>query len=656
MKPGKVFEVALRRQRGGRFDEAERLYREVLRHDPNHREALVQLGDLLLQSGRIPSAVQLLERATSAHPRDPALHAQLGEALRRAGQVTSALESLEKALTLKPDDPAALLSVGLVFRVLGAQERALTALERASALRPGSVEAEYHLAGALRESGQLEKAVEHYLRAATLGPHLVEVLVDTAGALRAARRLDEAIDMYRQALRIKAGFALAHNNLGVALMDTGNVDEAVTCYRQALAIQPDFALARSNLVYALMFHPQDDGRPVVEEARAWQRQHADRLATTVKAHRNDRSPERALRIGYVSPDFRDHCQAFFMTPLLRHHDRERFKVVCYSSVLEPDAMTHRLRAHADEWRDIARTDDHAASQQVRDDGIDILVDLTMHMTNGRLPLFARKPAPIQVCWLAYPGTTGIKAMDYRITDPLLDPPELGADLYTEQSIRLPASFWCYDPLIEGALEVGPLPASRNGYVTFGCQNNFKVHDGVLALWSRVLRAVDGSRLLLLAPSGRTRQKTVRAFESFGVDPTRIRFVGFRPRREYLEAYREIDVCLDTFPYNGHTTSLDAHWMGVPVVTYVGRTVVGRAGLSIATHLGLPELIAHSADDYVLRAVELSADLRQLATLRRGLRSRMEASPLMDAPRFARGLEAGYREMWRAWCTGPAPAQ
>ena len=431
MKPAKLFEVARRRHRSGQLAEAERLYREVLDHDPRHAGALFQLGDLRARAGHGPAAVDLLARATASAPRDPAAHALLGEVFRRAGRLHEAAGALETAIALNADLPEALVSIGLLLRAQGDFPRAVAFLEKASARKPATLEIEYHLAGALREAGALDRAVGHYRRAAELGPRVVEVLVDTAGALRATGHLDEAIDLYRRALGVNSTFALAHNNLGVALMDAGCVDEAMRCYRQALDLRPDFALARSNLVYGLAFHPEDEWRPIVDEARAWQRHHAGAFARPAWPHDNERAPERPLRIGYVSPDFRDHCQAFFMMPLLRNHDRRHFTVVCYSAVAAPDERTASLRAHADEWRDIARMDDAAAASTVRAIGIDILVDLTMHMQNNRLPIFARKPAPVQVCWLAYPGTTGIDAIDYRITDPFLDPPDVDDRAYTE---------------------------------------------------------------------------------------------------------------------------------------------------------------------------------------------------------------------------------
>ena len=293
--------------------------------------------------------------------------------------------------------------------------------------------------------------------------------------------------------------------------------------------------------------------------------------------------------------------------------------------------------------------DEAAARLVRDDQIDILIDLKLHTSGNRLLVFAQKPAPVQVTWLGYPGTTGLDTIDYRITDPYLDPKGVDEDKNWERPIRLPETFWCYDPLTTEPAVNAP-PCLETGFVTFGCLNSFnKVNEQVLQLWARVLNSVDRSRLIILCPEGNHRQPLLDLLQRDGIDPLRIELITRRPRPQYLELYHRIDVGLDTFPYNGHTTSLDSFWMGVPVLTLVGKTSVGRAGVSQLTNLGLPELIAHAPEQYVRIAADLAKDLPRLAELRRTLRPRMQASPLMDAPRFARNVEAAYRQMWRNWC-------
>jgi predicted O-linked N-acetylglucosamine transferase (SPINDLY family) len=296
------------------------------------------------------------------------------------------------------------------------------------------------------------------------------------------------------------------------------------------------------------------------------------------------------------------------------------------------------------------------AELVRRDGIDILVDLTVHMAHNRLLAFARRPAPVQVTWLGYPATTGMSAMDYRLSDPHLDPvstasnraPAQRDELYAEQTVRLPDSFWCYEPLSDGPTVNEP-PAQRNGFITFGCLNNFcKVTGPTIKLWATVLTAAPDSRMLVLAPRGPAREHLLEKLQRNGVAPTRIEFADRCPRAKYLELYRRIDIGLDTFPYNGHTTTLDALWMGVPVVTVVGRTAVGRGGWSQLSNLGLKDLAARSSRHFARVASGLAHDRERLASLRSTLRARLARSPLMDAPRFARNIEAAYRQMWRAW--------
>jgi predicted O-linked N-acetylglucosamine transferase (SPINDLY family) len=334
--------------------------------------------------------------------------------------------------------------------------------------------------------------------------------------------------------------------------------------------------------------------------------------------------------------------------LLAQHDKSQVEVFAYAQVAVPDAMTQRFHSYIDGWRNIVPLSDAQAADLIRKDQIDILVDLAMHSAHNRLLVFARRPAPVQVTNMAYPGTTGLHTIDYRISDPYLDPPGAGDANYSEQTLRLPETFWC-DGEMQPDIEVGPLPAEAAGHVTFGCLNNFcKINQQVLTLWAKVLDSVSASRLIMLAPTGDARRWVHELFEKLGITAQRVEFVSHQPRRLYLQTYHRIDIGLDTFPYNGHATSLDSFWMGVPVVTRVGPTVVGRAGWSQLSNLNLPELAAQDDDQFVKIAAKLSADLPRLSALRSNLRAHMQSSPLMNAPKFARNLEAAYRQIWQTW--------
>jgi predicted O-linked N-acetylglucosamine transferase (SPINDLY family) len=338
-----------------------------------------------------------------------------------------------------------------------------------------------------------------------------------------------------------------------------------------------------------------------------------------------------------------------MLPLLASHDHRQFEIFCYASVHLPDAITDRCRAQADVWREVRRLSDEEVAEAVRADQIDILVDLTMHMANNRLLVFARKPAPVQVTYLAYCGTTGLRTMDYRLTDPYLDPPGQDEQFYSEQSVYLSETYWCYQP-VEETPPVGPLPVLQAGRITFGCLNNFcKVTSPTVAAWTRLLQAVPESRLFLHAYAGSHRGQLLDSLTGHDISPDRVTFSGMVPTADYLRLYGQIDVALDPFPYGGGTTTCDALWMGAPVVSVAGRTAMGRAGLSILSNVGLPELVARDEKQYVRIAGELAADLPRLSELRATLRDRMRRSPLMDAPRFARNIEAAYRTMWQRWC-------
>jgi predicted O-linked N-acetylglucosamine transferase (SPINDLY family) len=396
--------------------------------------------------------------------------------------------------------------------------------------------------------------------------------------------------------------------------------------------------------------PGWDAARLHAEARAWAKLHAEPLRPHRRPHDNDRDPARRLRVGYVSPDFRGHAIGQYVMPLLKHHDPAAVEVYLYSSVERPDFATETYRAMAgDRFRDIRRLDDPSAAELVRRDRIDVLVDLAVHGAGNRLRIFACKPAPVQVTWVGYAGTTGLDAVDYRITDRYFDPPGTDLGVYTEASLHLP-TFWCYDPLEDaGEVQVGPLPALAAGAVTFGCLGSpRKLHAGVLALWARVLAAVPGARLYIYLEE-HAREAARQVFAAAGVDPARLEFGGRVSRREYLERHHRIDIMLDTFPFAGGTTSLDAAWMGVPVVTLTGGPTLQRAGVCVAMNLGLPELVASSEEEFVARAAALAGDLPRLARLRGELRGRLAASPLSDAPRFARDMEAAYRDAWRRSC-------
>jgi predicted O-linked N-acetylglucosamine transferase (SPINDLY family) len=675
-----TFAQAVEHHRAGRRADAERLYRQVLAGDPNHRDGLFLLAGIELESGRAQDAVDKLLRATALAPDNAAYFANLGEAYRRLGRPDDALRALLRAMALQPDRVEPLFNLAVLMEDSGVMDAAVAFFERAAQLRPDTPMFADRLARARRAAARIAARGEDRVGPASDGS--ARMMVVFAGHLCGLGAREQGEAFLRRAVALSPGLAEAHSALGVVLGDLSRLDEAIASFRRALALKPDAAdtlanlggalassglvgegvdamresvsrspnpVSHSNLLMTMLYDSRATPADILAESREYERVHARTLGADVEPHRNDPSPDRRLRIGYVSPDFRREGVSFFLVPVLSHHDRRDFEIFCYSSVARPDEVTQRLMGYADHWRNLLGVDDASAARTVRADGIDVLVDLTMHAGNNRMLLFARKAAPVQVCWVGYPGTTGLSAMQVRLSDPYLDPGDGDCPEYSEKTVRLPDTFWCYDPLTS-ELEAGPLPALARGAVTFGCLNKFdKVSPETLDLWGRVLRQVPGSLLVLLAPLGAARGRVAEALAKYGIDRDRIEFADRRPRAEYLASYRNIDVCLDTVPVNGHTTSLDAFWMGVPVVTLVGKTIIGRAGLSLATNLGLSELVSTTPDEFVRIAVGLAGDLRRMSELRAGLRARMKKSPLMDAPRFARALEALYRRLWKDWC-------
>jgi protein O-GlcNAc transferase len=569
-----------------------------------------------------------------------------------AGDLQEAEQLYRQILWSQPRHFDALHMLGVIAHQAGRHGLAVEYIQSALEVNPGIANAYFNLGSALQALGNLDEAISNYEHALELMPDYPRAHNNLGNALKLQGKLDEAINHYRQAIGLKPDDADALYNLANVLQDRGKHVEALARYQQVLRLRPDDVIAHDNLVMLLHYHPDYDAAAIYQEARRWNDQHAEPLAKFRHPHANSADPERRLRVGYVSPDFCNHAGAFFTIPLLSNHNHREVEIYCYAEVARPDGMTERLRGLADVWRDTVGLTDEQMAGMVRDDQIDILVDLALHTANNRLLAFARKPAPVQATWLGYPGTTGLSTMDYRLTDPFLDPPGADDSCYSEWSIHLPDTFWCYDPHNDQP-PVNDLPALANGWITFGSLNKFnKINDDVLLLWAKVLRAMPQSRLLLLAPTGPARDHTLALLGQQGIDEPRVEFVDRQPRQQYLQVYNRIDIGLDSFPVNGHTTGLDSLWMGVPTITLVGQTVIGRAGWSQLSNLGLQSFAARTPEEYVAHAVQLAGDLPRLQDLRATLRARMRASPLMDGKRFARHMEQAYRQMWRTWCQAP----
>ena len=521
---------------------------------------------------------------------------------------------------------------------------------QALAFDPGLAKAINNLGRIYELRGRNAEAAECYEHAINCEPALPHPYINLGNLLQRSNNLDAACERYDAALALEPGNWRAHNNRANVLLERGEHAAARAGFAAALALRPDDPVAASNKLNCDIEARASAPAGLFEDYLEWGRRFADPLAAEIPVHDNVPDPQRKLRIGYVSPDFRKHAMGYFLEPLIEFHNTDAFEVYCYSNWPRPDTMTERFKSLAHEWRDIASVSNADVARQIVDDRIDLLVDLAGHSSDNRLLIFARKPAPLQFTYLGYPNTTGVAAIDYRITDGLADPPGMTEANYVETLLRLPDSMWCYRAP-EYMPEVGPLPVVAAGHVTFGSFNGFmKVNEGVIDVWAKLLNTVPGSRLLVITVAlGQTQARLRAAFAERGVDAGRLELHPKVSVDDYLALRNRVDIALDSFPMNGGTTTCDSLWMGVPTVTLAGRVFVARAGVSLLSTVGLPELIADTADEYVAIAAALATDLPRLRLMRAGLRKRMRDSPLSDAPRFVSNLERLYRDAWNTWC-------
>ncbi len=636
-------------RRAGRWEGAISSFRRALEIKPESAEAHIKLGLALQEAGRLEEALVALRVAIAQRPDVAEVETSLGNVLRVLGRSDEALAAYARAIEKKPDHAEAHNNRGAALFDRGRLTEAIAAYGRALELSPEYADAHNNRGAALFETGRLAEAIAAYGRALELQPDFAEAYNNLGSALHAAGRLDEAIAAYDRAVALSPDYAEAHNNRGNVFKDQGHIDQALACFRKAVELQPDFRVAASNLLFAVHLHPGYDAPAILAEHRRWARRQAEPLAASVRPHPNDRTPDRRLRIGFVSPDFHDHPVGQSLLPLFTHRDRLQTEIIGYSDVRVADPITAKLQALADEWHSTVGLPDAEVADRIRAERIDILVDLALHTAHNRLLVFARKPAPVQVSMLGMASTTGLATMDYRLTDPYLDPAGSSDADYTERSIRLSRCYWCYQPM-DGSPPVGELPARKNGFVTFGCLNQFaKVSRPALEVWLTLLRSLPTARLVLHSLPGSHREGVHRLFQDAGISGDRVEFTSKAPRLSYLERYHDLDLCLDPFPYNGAITTMDSLWMGVPVVTLAGHTEVGRAGVSILTNVGLPELIADTPGEYVAIAAHLAGDWARLSELRAGLRPRMRTSPLLDGKGYTADVEAAFRRMWTTWC-------
>ncbi len=574
--------------RGGDLLASAASYREAVKLAPQDLSARIALGRVLRSLGQAADAEACFRRATQIAPTNYVAHAMLALALQDQHKLDAACAAFGRALKIAPRDAGTHCNLGVLLKQMHRLPEAETEFRTAIALDPQMAAAHNNLGSLLLDQSRYAETLESLRVACELQPDSCETLCNLARTLNELGQLDDAVGAVRRAIQLNPKFSYAYGDLGTSLKHLGRLEEAIDAFRTAVRLAPQEPVNRGALVYAVLFHPDCEPAAVFEEHRAWARLLADPLTETAPPHTNDRSTDRRLRVGYVSAHFCDHAVNFFSEPLLAAHDHDAVELFCYSNSSKHDDANQRLRSYADHWREIGHFTDEQAALLVRQDKIDILVDLSGHIAGHRLLLFARKPAPVQVTYLGYQATTGMQAMDYRFTDAWSDPSGTTDAWYTEKLVRLSPAFFCYRPSPD-APPVAPLPALANGYVTFGSFNNFaKVTPAVLATWAELLRQVPRSRLAILAHAVPSLKAYVKEqFAGRGIEADRVSVLNRCRRPEYLQRIAQVDIALDPFPFNGHTTTCDALWQGVPVVTLAGNTYASRFGASTIRTSRLP---------------------------------------------------------------------
>lgn len=632
----------------GRYAEAVTMFRHALTLRPDDGTIYNRLGQAQHGTGATADAEVSLRRAVELGTDLAEAHYNLGVLLNARVENTEALIHAEKAIELVPTFNHAHNLRGVILADLGRFQDAIAAHEEAVRLAPDIGEPHNNLGRIYHMLGQPMKSIEHCQEAIRIKPKSDAAYVNLGSALELMAKWNAAILSYRHALILNPNNPGAWNNMASCLRELGRMDEAHAAYRKAFELSP-IAMVESNLIYVL----DQDARTTVEESqasrRAWYQRH--RLPNPHTTWANDRGPDRQLRVGYVSADFRRHSAAYTFSPVLWGHDRDRYEVWCYSSTTVRDDMMQEFISRADQWRDVQGITDERLAEMVREDQIDILVDLSGNTAGNRLKAFTLHPAPVQVSAWAGPGT-GIPEMDYLLSDPIIIPQDQ-RHLFAETVYDLPCAF-TYRPQ-RGIEDVSPLPALTNGYITFGCFNRLsKIGDACFALWGRLLRELPDARLLLkdkALTDPKHAETTWTRFEREGIDSDRVKFLGLTSHLEHVGSCRLIDIALDPFPQNGGVTTLEMLWMGVPIVTKLGAVPPARVAGSILSALGLRDLVAEDDDGYIRAAKRLASgrwdDL--LRPMREELRGRLRFSPIANTNMLVDEVETAYRTMWKAWC-------
>ncbi len=671
-----------------RFNESISSFRNVLAHQPNDHRAHNNIGMALTQLEDYDEAFNSYIKSINLQPNYAEAHNNLGVLLEKMDRTEEALESYNRALIIEPSYSEAYFNRGNLMSNLKKFIDSISSYNKAIELDPRFIDAHYNRGNALYELDKLEEAIKSYDRVVELAPGYAAAYFNRANALKKLKRYEESLLSYNKAIALNPSHAEAYNNSGTSLKELMRFEESKHNYDRAIELKPEYSdaylnrgvilVALNDLKSAILDYKKAlEINPLDSEAHSGllftlnyvsKRLEKDLLYEAVrygelvkqKSHAytswaNTTEIDRCLIIGFISGDFRIHPVGYFIEGViesLKLHFSKKLKIHCYHNHDIEDALTERIRKNCDEWVFVNELSDEVLSQKIRNDHIDILIDLSGHTAHNRLPVFCWKPAPIQATWLGYFASTGVKEIDYLIADPWVAP-QLEDKNYTEKVWRLPETYLCFSPPVD-EIQINELPGITSGYITFGSFNNLaKMNQPVVRLWAKVLKAIPDSRLFLKnyrLSNEKVRENIIATFAEYGVSQGRLILEGKSPRNELLSSYQKVDIALDPFPYPGGTTSVESLWMGVPVLTKRGDSFLSRIGETIMNNAGLHNWVAKDEDDYISKAISLTKDLDGLAQLRKELRQKLLSSTLCDSSRFAMHFEDALRSMWTVWCT------
>ena len=630
----------------GKLNEAEVSYRQAIVLKPNYAEAHSNLGVTLEAQGKLKESEASLRQAIALKPNYAEGHNNLGNILKEQGKLDESEASYRQAIVLKPDFAEAHNNLGVTLKAQGKLNEAEVSCRQAIKLKPDYAEAYNHLGVILQNLGRLNEAEASCLKAITLKPDHAKAYNNLGVILQKLGRLNEAEASYRQAMKLKPNYAEAQSNLGVILQKLGRLNEAEASYRQAMKLKPDYAEAHSNLLFLYSGFMYESSH-YLKKAREYGQQIAKSVVSKYSTWLCVGNTK-ILRVGMVSGDLKNHPVGYFLEEFLNQLDEFDFELYAYTTQSNEDDLTLRIKPGFTRWKSLVGISDVDAADHIYNDGIHILIDLSGHTAQNRLPIFAWKPAPVQISWLGYFASTGVAEIDYILGDPYVTPTE-EANHFSEKIWQLPESYICFtEPEVD--IDVVSLPALDKKKVTFGCFNKIaRITDPVVRVWSEILHAVPTAVLFLKDKNFEVesiRESFYDRFKVNGIQKDRLILEGQSPRSKYLAAYNRVDIALSPFPYGGGTTSAEGLWMGVPVITMQGNHFLSHLGESIANNTGLSDWIAVDEEDYVAKAIAFSTDLEGLEKLRSRLRAQVLSRPLFDAERFANHFKNALRGMWK----------